>query len=62
MDCFVIDCFWFVSGEDVQSRVLFCDPSGTLSRMSEEDADAFYRAYDVGIEHTSEILRSKGLW
>lgn len=32
------------------------------SNMSEYDADRFFDAYKVGLQHVSEILRTKGLW
>lgn len=32
------------------------------SNMSEYDADRFFDAYQVGLQHVSEILRTKGLW
>jgi hypothetical protein len=30
--------------------------------MSAYDADRFFRAYQIDVEHVSEILLSKGLW
>jgi hypothetical protein len=30
--------------------------------MPEYDAKRFFEAYQVGIQHVSEILRTKGLW
>jgi hypothetical protein len=30
--------------------------------MSEEDAAELFSAYQVGVEHVSEILQSRGLW
>lgn len=30
--------------------------------MSEEDAEELFSAYQVGVEHVSEILQSRGLW
>jgi energy-coupling factor transporter ATP-binding protein EcfA2 len=32
------------------------------SNMSEYDAARFFEAYQVGLQHVSEILRTKGLW
>jgi energy-coupling factor transporter ATP-binding protein EcfA2 len=32
------------------------------SNLSEYDAARFYDAYQVGLQHVSEILRTKGLW
>ena len=32
------------------------------SNMSEYDAARFFDAYQVGLQHVSEILRTKGLW
>ena len=30
--------------------------------MTDADADELFRAYEVGVEHVSEILQSRGLW
>jgi hypothetical protein len=30
--------------------------------MSEYDSERFFDAYQVGLQHVSEILRTKGLW
>jgi hypothetical protein len=32
------------------------------SNMTAYDAERFFEAYQVGIQHVSEILRTKGLW
>ncbi len=37
-------------------------PGWIWGNMSEDDAAELYRAYDVGVEHVSEILQSRGLW
>jgi energy-coupling factor transporter ATP-binding protein EcfA2 len=51
-----------------RSFVLFRgEPQGGRPRwiwenMSEEDARELFSAYEVGVEHVSEILQSRGLW
>lgn len=62
MNTFVIDCFGFSSLEDVQERILFADGSARFSRMGRGSADEFFEAYKTGIQHTSEILRTMGIW
>ncbi|WP_437747633.1 AAA family ATPase [Sorangium sp. So ce302] len=37
-------------------------PAWTWTNMSDEDAAEFFAAYEVGVEHVSEILQSRGLW
>lgn len=32
------------------------------SNMSEEDAETFFAAYEAGIQHVAEILKTRGLW
>lgn len=63
LNTFVVDCVGFESAQDAQARMLFADvKSRSLSRMTEEQAGRFYRAYQVGIQHVSEILRVEGIW
>ncbi len=62
MNTFVIDTFYFHSAEDFQSRFLLAEEGGHVRRISEEQADAFHRAYETGVQHVSEIIRSDGLW
>lgn len=62
----LLDHVPFSSAREVRRRFVLCsaDPGGawTWRNMDSDDADAFYRAYEVGIQHVSEILRTKGLW
>jgi energy-coupling factor transporter ATP-binding protein EcfA2 len=37
-------------------------PGWIWENMSDEDASELFRAYEVGVEHVSEILQSRGLW
>lgn len=37
-------------------------PGWIWENMSEDDARELFSAYEVGVEHTSEILQSRGLW
>ncbi|MEM9453535.1 MAG: AAA family ATPase [Myxococcota bacterium] len=62
----LIDHLPFSSAAEVQRRFVLCDrdEQGNWSwrNMSSDDADAFFRAYEVGIQHVSEILETRGLW
>lgn len=62
----LLDHLPFEAAEEVQRRFVLCDRNDdgdwTWRNMSQESADAFYRAYEVGIQHVSEILRTKGMW
>ncbi len=62
MNTFAIDCFYFESAADVRDRLLFAGKRGHLWSMSEIEAEAFYQSYKVGIQHTSEVLRTGGWW
>ena len=62
MNTFAIDQFYFKSREDARNRILHAGTGGALRRMSPGDADDFFVAYRVGAQHTSEVLRTKGLW
>jgi hypothetical protein len=37
-------------------------PAWIWENMSEDDSQELFRAYEVGVEHVSEILQSRGLW
>ncbi len=37
-------------------------PGSIWENMSEDDARELFSAYEVGVEHVSEILQSRGLW
>ncbi len=65
----LLDFLPFTSTAQVQSTFVLCrtekDAQRThiaWSNLSQQDARAFYRAYETGAMHVSEILRSKGLW
>lgn len=58
------------SAEAVRTTFVRCsieaDPSGreqmVWRNFDEEEADRFFVAYQTGIQHVSEILRTEGLW
>jgi energy-coupling factor transporter ATP-binding protein EcfA2 len=57
------------SAEQAQARYLLCRSEQTergeqlcWENMPAEDADRFFRAYEVGVRQAGEVLRSKGLW
>lgn len=65
----LLDFLFFSSAEQVRKSFILCqkedrDGRSTMvpENLSEEDADAFYRAYETEVQHVSEILRTKGLW
>jgi ABC-type molybdenum transport system ATPase subunit/photorepair protein PhrA len=62
----LLDHLPFSSAEEVQRRFVLCsrDEHGNWiwKNVDQDAADAFYRAYQVGIQHVSEILETKGLW
>jgi ABC-type branched-subunit amino acid transport system ATPase component len=62
----LLDHLPFSSGKEVQRRFVLCDRdeqgNWIWRNMDQDAADAFYRAYEVGIQHVSEILETKGLW
>ncbi len=62
----LLDHLPFSSGEEVQRRFVLCDRDEQgrwiWRNMDPAAAAAFYRAYEVGIQHVSEILETKGLW
>jgi energy-coupling factor transporter ATP-binding protein EcfA2 len=37
-------------------------PAWVWENMSDADAEELFRAYEIGVEHVSEILQSRGLW
>lgn len=68
-DPILIDEIDLSSIEDVERSFILCrcDTSSGKERllwsnMSRYDAERFYEAYNVGLQHVSEILRTKRLW
>ena len=65
-----MDCLSFESAEEVQrSLILFrsvveddSERKWSWGHPTASEANQFYRAFDVGIMHVSEILKTKGLW
>ncbi|WP_437995258.1 AAA family ATPase [Sorangium sp. So ce185] len=65
----LLDYLTFESAEQVKESFILCrnQADGDRERMiwrnmTDDEADMFYRAYQVGIEHVGEILRTRGLW
>ncbi len=65
----LLDYLPIISPTQVLSSFIFCRaerrdgrPHWVWENMSAEDAAEFFAAYEVGIEHVSEILQSRGLW
>jgi hypothetical protein len=65
----LLDHLEFDSAEQVASTFITCrtervgdDKRMSWSNMSPNDAERFFRAYQVDVKHVSEILLSKGLW
>jgi len=62
----LLDHLPFSSAEEAQRRFVLCDRDGagnwTWRNMDDAEASSFHRAYEVGVQHVSGILRTKGLW
>jgi ABC-type molybdenum transport system ATPase subunit/photorepair protein PhrA len=65
----LLDHLTFSSAEEVRQTFIQCRREKGEHRsqlrwqhMDEASAEAFFRAYKVGIQHVGEILRTKGLW
>jgi hypothetical protein len=65
----LLDYLPVTSPEQVRSSFVFCRserregrPRWIWENMSAEDGGELFAAYEVGIEHVSEILQSRGLW
>jgi len=65
----LLDYLAITSLEQVRSSFIFCHnehhdgrPRWSWENMSDADAEELFRAYEIGIEHVSEILQSRGLW
>ena len=65
----LLDYIPITSADEVRRSFVLCRgepregrPGWIWENMSEEDARELYSAYEVGVEHVSEILQSRGLW
>ena len=65
----LMDFLGFDSAEKVQQTFVICDVEEHDGRermrwrnLTGDEASEFFNAYEVGIQHVSEILRDKGLW
>ncbi len=60
----VVDHLRFERESDFTETFIFCHRTNgafTTRTPTERDAHEFWQAYEVGIQHVSEILRSEGL-
>lgn len=65
----LLDYIPITSADEVRRSFVLCRgepcagrPGWIWENMSEEDATELFSAYEVGIEHVSEIFQSRGLW
>lgn len=65
----LLDYIPITSADEVRRSFVLCRgepregrPGWIWENMSEDDAKELYNAYQVGVEHVSEILQSRGLW
>lgn len=61
----VFDMLEFDSAEQVRKTFLMCSREAqnfVIKNMTKREADSFFQAYEVGIQHVSSILRANGLW
>lgn len=68
-DPLLFDFLTFDSPEEVQRSFILCDLEKRDNRgyfswknLDPDTAASFFRAYEAGIQHVSEILHTKGLW
>jgi hypothetical protein len=65
----LLDYIPVTSAAEVRKSFVLCRgepragrPGWIWENMTEEDARELFSAYEVGVEHVSEILQSRGLW
>ncbi|TMQ27993.1 MAG: hypothetical protein E6J90_01205 [Deltaproteobacteria bacterium] len=65
----LLDYIPITSAEEVRRSFVLCRgepregrPGWLWENMTEDDAVELFSAYQVGVEHVSEILQSRGLW
>jgi energy-coupling factor transporter ATP-binding protein EcfA2 len=65
----LLDYIPITSANEVRRSFVLCRgepregrPGWIWENMSEKDAEELFSAYQVGVEHVSEILQSRGLW
>lgn len=62
----LFDFLTFESPEEVANRFVICELDDqhrfVWRNMSESDAVEFYETHKVGLQHASEILRTRGYW
>ena len=58
----VLDFLWFEDAQEVAERLHHVLRDGTPKPVSVDDAERFWAAYNVGIQHVSEVLMTLGLW
>jgi energy-coupling factor transporter ATP-binding protein EcfA2 len=65
----LLDYLPITSTEQVKKSFVLCrgepqegKPGWLWANMTEDDAKELFSAYEVGVEHVSEILQSRGLW
>ena len=61
----LLDYLEFESAEEAQRAFVLCELDGDTfvwRQMSDDEARRFYLAYEVGVQHVGDILRTKGLW
>jgi energy-coupling factor transporter ATP-binding protein EcfA2 len=67
----LLDYLTFASADDVQRTFIFCSQGNALDHqesllvwrgLSDDNARAFFEAYEAGIQHVSELLRVGGFW
>lgn len=65
----LLDYIPITSADEARKSFVLCRgepregrPGWIWENMTEDDAQELFSAYEVGIEHVSEILQSRGLW
>lgn len=58
----IIDRFYAYSEKEVQERIRVVDAAGVERGLTDEEARVFWRRFQAGVQHVSEILISTGIW
>jgi hypothetical protein len=48
--------------DELRMFLRFADAAGVVTQMSAQEALAFWKDYEVGIQRVSDLIRLRGLW
>jgi hypothetical protein len=62
MSPWLMDRVPFYSSFDVQQKLLFVNEEEQIMQFTEDEAEQFWNALEVGVQRVSEILITNGWW